>query len=155
MGLLLSAFDPAGPSAICYLPAATAKGDPKLVTYSWTKVHPAPDPGRIHFRGIQGLGMGGTACNRLRPAGSWQIMTLKPVLSSRSFAQKRKRKRPFALYRRASIYMRARRSADMFTETQIQIHFAQPRAAVVFRPQSACGDKCSSVVNVQPGTGPQ
>jgi hypothetical protein len=97
------------------MPAATAKGYSKLVTYSWAKVHPATDPGRIHFRGIQGLGMGGMACNTL-DCKAWRIMTLKPELSSRSFAQKQKQKLPLHCIDE-HLFMYVRRSADMFTET--------------------------------------
>lgn len=86
------------------MPAATAKGYSKLVTYSWAKVRPATDPGRIHFRGIQGLGMSGMACNRLDLQGladhDAETRAVKPKLRPKAETET-----SFALYRRASIHI--------------------------------------------------
>lgn len=47
------------------MPAATAKGYPKLSLTHGPRFIQQTDPGRLHFRGIQRLGMDGTACHRL------------------------------------------------------------------------------------------
>lgn len=77
-------------------------------------------------------------------------MTLKPALSNRSFAQKRKRKRSSNVRTTgASIYVCRYAHRQISLPSDIHIHFAQPRVAVTFRSQPAGTD----VIDVQQRAG--